>query len=452
MQLLTLITLFAYITNAVHCGRYQECPEDWTRANEKCYKFLNEHVDRNDASGRCKRRFSASLAVIDNEEENTVVKDLARHHRYAWIGLHRRNRKFQWNENSKLQVKYVNWQGAPQRYMKMCARISGYGGLWVPSYCWEESPYVCWKKADCEPGWTGDECDRQCHCYRGYFCNRFDACPYGCELGWAGKYCERRLEKPTVSFYCMKEREGYSLVVSFDTKGVHFTNIGAVNAEGEISPKCDKKTFVWLNGESRLKVQIQNTSGVLESDCPTETISQGVLKWTFRLQKKKDVVSFEDEDLQVHCDLSEADAAYDDTGRLPIENIRVRSLTSATQTRVNVRTYLANPRSLEPVTNVSLGVPVRLVVKLPEGNDVVNPLFYPRNCQAASPDGNVTVRLTDDLGCSLREDIGFGIMDKVSGVVQSEVFPLFQLPGYTEVVFSCNLVPSYNIQIRDTGL
>ncbi|XP_046552268.1 uncharacterized protein LOC124261948 isoform X3 [Haliotis rubra] len=379
-------------------------------------------------------------------EENRVVQDLVHGHRHAWIGLHRRYGPFQWNEDSRLQVKYVNWLGASRRYLKKCARIRGYDGFWVPSYCSDDSPYVCWKKTDCEPGWTGDDCNSQCHCYLGFACNGTESCPYGCELGWAGHKCDRRLDKPTVSFYCMKEKEGYSLVVSFDTKGVHFTNIGAVNAEGEVSPKCDKKTFVWLDGELRLKVQIQNTSGVWESDCPTETISKGVLKWTFRLQKKTDVVSFEDEDLQVHCDLSEADVAYDDTDRLPIENIRVRSLTSATKTRVNVRTYLANPRSLEPVTNVSLGVPVRLVVKLPEGNDVVNPLFYPWSCQAASPDGKVTVRLTDDLGCSLREDIGFGIMDKVSDVVQSEVFPLFQLPGYTEVVFTCNLVPSYKFR------
>ncbi|XP_067678794.1 uncharacterized protein [Haliotis asinina] len=442
MQLLTLITCFACIINAVQSGNYQECPEDWTRANEKCYKFLNENVDRDEANVACKRRFSATLAVIDNQEENDVVGDLVRGHRYAWIGLHRRYGSFEWNEDYRLQVKYVNWRGSSRKYLKKCARIRGNDGFWVPSYCSDDAPYVCWRKPDCEPGWMGDNCDSKCHCYLGFACNGTDDCPYGCDLGWTGRQCDKRLEKPTVSFYCMKERQGYSLVVSFDTKRIRFSDIGAVNAEGVISAKCNKKNFVWVDGDSRLKVQIQNISGVWESDCPIETISKRVVKWTFRLQMKKDVVSFEDEDIPVHCDLSQADAGYDDTGRVGVEDIRVRSLTYAAHTRVKVRTYLANPNTLEPLTNVNLGVPVRLVAKLPEGNDVVNPLFYPRNCQAASLDGKVTVRLTDDSGCSLRDDIGFRIMDNVSGVIQSGVFPLFQLPGYTEVVFSCTFVPS----------
>ncbi|XP_067678796.1 uncharacterized protein [Haliotis asinina] len=451
MKLLTLITWFALLTNAVHSGRRQECPEDWTGVNKKCYTFLNENVDRDTASGRCKRRFSATLAVIESQEENDVVEELVHGHRYAWIGLHRRYGRTQWNENYKLQTQYANWGRSDRGYMKKCTKIRGFDGIWVPSYCWDDTTYVCSKTADCEPGWTGDDCDRQCHCYRGFTCNRTHACLYGCELGWAGDKCDRRIEKPTASFYCMKKRQGYSLVVSFDTKGVRFSNIGAVNADGVISAKCDKKRIVWPNGEPRLKVQIQNTSGAWESDCPTETISKGVMKWTFRLQKKKDVVSFEDEDLQVQCDLSQADAAYDDTGSVGVEDVQVRSLTSATKTRVKVRTYLADPETLEPLTNVSLGVPVRLVAKLPEGNDVVNPLFYPWNCQAGSPDGKFTIQLTDDSGCSLREDIGFGIMNKVSGVIQSEVFTLFQLPGYTEVVFSCTLVPSYTFRYDTQG-
>ncbi|XP_046548223.1 uncharacterized protein LOC124258205 isoform X2 [Haliotis rubra] len=246
------------------------------------------------------------------------------------------------------------------------------------------------------------------------------------------------IDKPEVSFYCMKDREGYSLNLTMDKKGIRFSNFGAVNAEGEISPRCDKRKFSYLG----LHVQIRNVSGVWESDCPVETVGTGILKWTFRLQKNSGVVSFEDEDLHVHCDLSEADAAYDHTGRVGVEEIRERTVTAATQTRVGPRTYLADPDTLEPVTNVSLGVPVKLVVKLPEGDGIVNPFFNPRNCQAASPDGNVTVQLTDDSGCSVRIGIGFGTMKSISRVIQSRTFPMFYLPGYTEVVFSCTLVPS----------
>ncbi|XP_046548224.1 uncharacterized protein LOC124258205 isoform X3 [Haliotis rubra] len=246
------------------------------------------------------------------------------------------------------------------------------------------------------------------------------------------------IDKPEVSFYCMKEREGYSLNLTLDQKSIPFTNFGAVNTEGEISPRCDKRKF----NSRALYVQIRNVSGVWESDCPVETVGTGILKWTFRHQKKSGVVSFEDDEVQLVCDLSQADATYDDTGGLGMEEIRERTVTAATQTRVSPRTYLADPDTLEPVTNVSLGVPVRLVVKLPEGDGIVNPFFNPRNCQAASPDGNVTVQLTDDSGCSVRIGIGFGTMKSISRVIQSRTFPMFYLPGYTEVVFSCTLVPS----------
>ncbi|XP_046355500.2 uncharacterized protein LOC124134615 [Haliotis rufescens] len=440
MEVVPLFILLVFLTNPSDAGRYHDCPEDWTQVNTKCYIFVEEKAKREIASGRCRDRYAASLAMIENKEENEAVQDLI--HGSAWIGLRRSYGHYNWDD--RYTFTYANWRYSPDRSSQPCT-IMLETGDWKANFCFLRYSYVCWKEADCEPGWTGDKCDRKCHCYLGYVCNVTHTCPYGCDPGWDGDRCDTRLAKPTASFYCTKVRGGYSLMASFDRKGVDFWNMGAVNAEGEISPKCGKDKFRW-DKEMRLNVQIRNVSGVWESDCPAEIVEKRILKWTFRLQKKKDVVSFEDEEIQVQCDLSEADAVYELTERVEIEGIRERSSTAATQTRVSVRTYLANPDSLEPVTNLSLGVPVRLVATLQEGDDVDNPYFHFWSCQAASPDGNVTVQLTDDSGCSLRRDLRFGIMHTASGVIQSYTFPMFYLPGYTEVVFSCALGPSHMLR------
>ncbi|XP_067678063.1 uncharacterized protein [Haliotis asinina] len=436
MDVVLMITVLVFLSNTADGGRYQDCPEGWTKGASKCFKFVDERIERVQALRRCRNEHKASLAVIENEEENNVVAHILDGELNAWIGLRRRYGSFEWDDEYTFQYNYSNWSSRRQKYGE-CVKIY-HNGDWGRSYCFLDSSYVCFKKAECEPGWTGDECDRPCHCYRGYACNGTDDCPYGCEVGWVGDHCDRRIEKPEVFFYCMRDREGYTLNLTLDKKNIHFSNYGALNAEGEISPKCDREKFTYLG----LHVEIRNVSGVWESDCPVETVGKGILKWTFRLQKNRGVVSFEDEDLQVHCDLSQADAAYDDTGRVGVEEIRERTLTAAIQTSVSPRIFLADPDTLEPVTNIGLGVPVKLVVKLPEGDGVVNPFFQPRNCQAASPDGNVIVQLTDDSGCSLKKGIGFGIMKSISRVIQSKTFPMFYLPGYTEVVFTCSLVPS----------
>ncbi|XP_046355493.2 uncharacterized protein LOC124134609 [Haliotis rufescens] len=443
MEGVLLFALLPLLTNAFNAGRYQVCREGWTTVNNECYRFVEEEVNRQTASDRCRDRYGATLAVIMNKEQNKAVQDLIDGHRNAWIGLHQEDEYFRWDDEHR-NSGYTNWKPLPyNHYGKRCTRILD-AGFWQVDRCREESPYVCSKIADCELGWTGYYCDRECHCYPGYACNGSEACPYGCEPGYTGKMCDDYLDKTTVSFYCMKQRGGgYSLMVSFDWPARHFRRIGAVDDEGEISPHCTNDRFDMSDRwQMHLHVQIKNVSGVWEPDCPAETVGKGILQWTFRLQKKEGIVSFEDEELQVQCDLSEADILYDDSESVEVEENRVRPLTVATQTRVNVRTYLAYPDTLEPVKNLTIGVPVRLMARLPEGDDVVNPLFYPWSCQAASPDGKVTVQLTDDSGCSLNKDVGFGRMDKGSGVIQSEIFPIFQLRGYSDVVFSCAFVPS----------
>lgn len=85
-----------------------------------------------------------------------------------------------------------------------------------------------------------------------------------------------------VSFYCVKQRGGYSLMVSLDRKDTTFSNIGAVNAEGEISPECGYQRFQWgSRGVLRLNASIQNVSGLLESDCPAETVRMYYISQNF---------------------------------------------------------------------------------------------------------------------------------------------------------------------------
>ncbi|XP_046355502.2 uncharacterized protein LOC124134616 isoform X2 [Haliotis rufescens] len=366
MHVALLFTLLACLTNPGDAGRHQGCPEDWTLVNTKCYKFVEEDVIRYTAASRCSRRYTASLALIENKEENKAVQDLIHGQRFAWIGLHRRwdSKRFKWGDSNELG--FANWWRPLRSDYKTCAVILD-SGYWQPKSCLDKIPYVCWKRPDCEPGWFGDECERQCHCYLGHDCMD-EPCPYGCEPGWYGERCDTRYQQQSaVSFYCMKQKEGgYSLMVSLGRPSIFHQRIGVVNAEGEISPNCSSDRLERHNRrEIRLNVHIQNVSGVLEANCPAETVADGILQWTLRFQKEEGVESFEDEELQVQCDLSEADAAYD-VERVVIQDIRKRTLTTATQTGVSVRTYLADPGTLEPATNLSLGVPVRLVVTLPE--------------------------------------------------------------------------------------
>ncbi|XP_067679419.1 uncharacterized protein [Haliotis asinina] len=436
-----VITL-AFLTSAIggHQG-LRPCPVGWTQVKKKCYKFVDESVSRTEAARICAERFGASLAVIQNMEENNAVRDLLGY-TFAWIGLYRQGSHFQWDTGEKLQ--FENWYGSYHNHYKECTEIY-YTGHWSPAYCRSSGPFVCGKVVDCESGWLGNACERQCHCYLGHVCNDTEPCPYGCEPGWHGEMCDKEYQKPNVSFYCMKNRNGnYSLTVSVVLHGHSYKRIGAVNAEGEISPLCTNDRFRKSNHlEMSLDVQIQNVSGVLKTDCPAETVSDRVLQWTWRFQKMEWVESAEDEEYLVQCDLSEADDTYA-AEPVVIEAGRERTTTTATQTRVNVRAYLANPESLEPVTNISIGVPVRLVVTLPEGDDSVNPFFYPRTCKAATADGTVSFQMTNSKGCPRNEDeIFLGRMDLAAEVIQSEMFPMFRLRGHTEVVFSCTLeVPS----------
>ncbi|XP_046548208.1 uncharacterized protein LOC124258195 [Haliotis rubra] len=445
MEVVLLFCLLPLLTIAADNGQHQDCPEGWIVVNRKCYKLVEEAVDRDTASSRCESRFGAKLAVIESEEDNTGVKDLIHGHGNAWIALYWTGRYFRWDQTDQYHLGFANWQGSRhgRRSRKHCTKILD-TGIWNAEYCHVEYPYVCFKKAVCKPGWTGHYCERECHCYAGYLCNGTEACPYGCEPGYSGDMCDEYQVKTTVSSYCIKKRGGYySLMVFFPWLDVlAFRRMGAVDADGEISPSCANSRFdKSLRWETRLRVQIHNESGVLKPDCPAQTVGDGILQWTFRLQKQEEVVSFEDQEYQVQCDLSEADAVYA-AEKVEIEDLRERSITVATQTRVNIWTYLASTDTLTPVTNLSIGVPVRLVVTRPQEDNIVNPLFHPWNCQAASPDGKVAVQLTDAHGCSRKKVMGFGRLNETSGVHQSGIFPMFQLRGYSKVVFYCALVPS----------
>ncbi|XP_067678069.1 uncharacterized protein [Haliotis asinina] len=447
MGVVLLFTLLAFLPKAVDAGRYQGCQEGWTQAKTRCFKFVDKDVTRFYAAGTCRNRYAADLAVIEDMEENRIVQDLINGHRRAWLGLIRRrvNSGFTWDNSVKFQYNFSNFRNPRRRFSKQCGVIRS-DGFWDSSYCSVDNPYVCSKKPDCQPGWTGEECDRQCHCYAGFLCNASAICRYGCEPGWYGQMCDTHQEKTTVSFYCMKQGEGvYSLMLSLSQPTDHI--VGIVNAEGAIGPNCsiEKPERILKPTEMRLNVQIKNVSGVLIPNCPAKAAADGILNWTIRFQKEKGVESFEDEEHQVQCDLSKADAAFD-AKSVAVETIQERPVMTARQARVNVRAYLASAQSLEPVTNISLGVPVRLVVTLPEGDDVVNPFFNLGACQASTPDGKASFPLTNSNGCPPdRNKIGFGSMTKASGVIQSKIFPLFRLWGHTEVVFSCTLLlPRFN--------
>ncbi|XP_046552290.1 uncharacterized protein LOC124261975 [Haliotis rubra] len=438
MEVVFTLMLLSLLANIADAGRIQECTQGWKRVNRKCYKLMEEELTRVKAYRRCLKQYNGSLATIANEEENEAVQDLVHGHNDSWIALRHLYGRYNMDP-----LTFSKFEGRPiPRRGQVCVHISP-NGSWRLARCNVHSPFVCERRADCDTGWFGERnCDGRCHCYLNYGCHN-RGCPYGCEPGWTGYMCAQRRKKTKVSSYCLKEREGeYSLNVSFTRRELYSTYVtfGAVDAKGVISPRCKKiNAQMTRRDEIRFRVQVHNVSGVLESKCPFETLSGGILQWTFRLEKKGGIESFEDEEHQVQCDLSEADGVYD-TQSIEIEQIRERSLIVATQTRVNIRTYVAYPDALEPVANVSLGGHARLVVTLPEGDDFVNPFFYPRACQALSPDGKVSFPLTSPYGCRKHYRFGFGIMEKVSGVIQSGTFPMFRLPGYTELVFSCTLV------------
>ncbi|XP_046552273.1 snaclec bothroinsularin subunit alpha-like [Haliotis rubra] len=168
MGVVLLLTLLVFLPNTADGGRNQVCPEGWRKGGSKCFKLVDEKTETPDAHRRCKNNHKASLAVIENEAENKVVQDLLGGQSSAWIGLRRKYGSYKWNNEYEFQYSYSNW--ASGRTYGECVMILS-TGEWRRSYCFLDRPYVCFKKADCEPGWTGDRCDRQCHCYQGYVCN-----------------------------------------------------------------------------------------------------------------------------------------------------------------------------------------------------------------------------------------------------------------------------------------
>ncbi|XP_046552289.1 uncharacterized protein LOC124261974 [Haliotis rubra] len=425
------------LLSTTQSGIIKECSDGWTQVQRTCFKFVERKLGRYYANKVCEGQDSV-LAVIKNKEENKVVQDLIRGRDDAWIGLQYSFGEYYWNNIPTDQFDFFNMAFSSSRGDRCTVMLPG-TGRWRKVYCSTKRPYVCGKRVGCESGWVGDECDRQCHCYLGHVCNEITKkCPYGCEPGWTGDTCDKYLEKPTVeSFYCMKQRGGYSMMVSMDLKGISFSNVGAMNAEGDITSNCNMNRFESKgDGLTYLNIQIQNVSGTLEPDCPANTLGDGILQWTFRFQLTEGRVSFEDAELHVQCDLSETDAAYDESKSVEIEEIRGKYVFDVSRTPVNVQTYIANPETLKPATNLSLGEPVRLVATLTEEHDVVTPLFTPSNCQASSPDGKVAVALKALDGCPLSWRLG-----ENEHLILTDIFRMFCLPGYTEVVFSCTFTP-----------
>ncbi|XP_046552272.1 galactose-specific lectin nattectin-like [Haliotis rubra] len=131
MGVVLLITLLVFLPNAADGGRYQDCPEGWTRWGSKCFKLENKRFERSDAHWRCKHYYSASLAVIENEAENKVVQDLLGGQSSAWIGLRRKYGNYRWDD--EYEYNYTN-MASGRRTSGDCVRILSTGD-WQRAYC-----------------------------------------------------------------------------------------------------------------------------------------------------------------------------------------------------------------------------------------------------------------------------------------------------------------------------
>jgi len=128
--------------------REDDCPNDYIKHKEKCYKVSSERLSWHEARFEClSLEGNYDLAIVDNNELFDNLKIYTNH----WIGLYSRvgQRDFRWVDGTKLEFgkikKQKPWGASEPSDMgahEDCVHTMA-GGLWNDYYCGARFNYIC---------------------------------------------------------------------------------------------------------------------------------------------------------------------------------------------------------------------------------------------------------------------------------------------------------------------
>ncbi|XP_078581725.1 uncharacterized protein LOC144865062 [Branchiostoma floridae x Branchiostoma japonicum] len=109
-----------------NCQNSLQCPSEWRKYNNHCYKLMTDKLSWSAASSRC-RQHGAMLISINDQAESNFVKDLISNYKTKvpaiWMGLHKKSGQWRWTDGSRFH--YKNWAPGEPNNNKW---FSGYKG------------------------------------------------------------------------------------------------------------------------------------------------------------------------------------------------------------------------------------------------------------------------------------------------------------------------------------
>eukprot|EP00058_Branchiostoma_floridae_P009235 XP_002594723.1 hypothetical protein BRAFLDRAFT_224211 [Branchiostoma floridae] len=129
-----------------------QCPSEWRKYNNHCYKLMTDKLSWSAASSRC-RQHGAMLISINDQAENNFVKDLISNYKTTvpaiWMGLHKKSGQWKWTDGSRFH--YKNWVPGEPNNNKWFSGYKGencavmHHGQWNDFQCGTAYAYICEK-------------------------------------------------------------------------------------------------------------------------------------------------------------------------------------------------------------------------------------------------------------------------------------------------------------------
>ena len=122
-----------------------ECPQDWYRYEDSCYKEFTEKKTWLKALDFCRSMDSDLLSIRDKNEANVILNRYLLSGVRYWIGLSdlEKNDRFEWSDRTDFN--YENWKyGEPNHYngLEDCVELRS-SGTWNDANCFVSRNFVC---------------------------------------------------------------------------------------------------------------------------------------------------------------------------------------------------------------------------------------------------------------------------------------------------------------------
>ncbi|XP_054639100.1 alpha-N-acetylgalactosamine-specific lectin-like [Dunckerocampus dactyliophorus] len=125
--------------------RVPSCPKNFTRVDDRCFRFIHEERTFEDAELVC-NALGGNLASVISAVENEIILELARSDppQLTWIGYNdiAMDTTFVWTDGT--DPGFTNWETvAPVNATENCVLINGNGDFWDDEECGEDHYFVC---------------------------------------------------------------------------------------------------------------------------------------------------------------------------------------------------------------------------------------------------------------------------------------------------------------------